>query len=641
MSLIRQIRLLLLAVVLLAVVGAAAVNLLSARATLQTQLRLKNSDNAQALALTLSQQGGDLKLMELAAAAQFDTGFYRSIRLVRSDGTTVFQSYADSKPLEAPAWFVAAVPIASEPGVAQVSDGWRPIGRVEVVSHTAYVHDELWSAVLQATGWMIALGVAAMLLGGALVQRIRRPLDAVVEQAQALVEGRYVSVEEPRVPELRRLTAAMNAMVQRVRVLFEAQAAQVEALRRQAHADPMTGVAHRAHFMERLLTVTEREDGAGSGALVLVRLADLAGLNLGLGRDATDRALRTIAQALQAYPERAPDCFVGRLNGSDFALALPYADVAAETAASVANGLRSSLSALGPSVHVHVGAVAMAREAPVGALLAQADVALARAEARGPFAVEVISELPPGGTVRGERAWRTQIIAAVAEGGAKLVEYPVIDRQGQLMHFECPLRLRLEAGAGYDVAARWLPLATRSRLTAHVDGHAVKLALDAIAADGRPRGVNVAAASLADGAFAGHLRHLLLQTPRLARSLWIEVGEPAALERFDLVQEFGRLLRPLGVRFGLEHAGERLGQIDRLYELGLDYIKLDASLAVGVAGSGAARDFVRTTAALLHALSVQVHAEGVRDAADAEALWGCGIDAVTGPWASASFSPDR
>ena len=107
------------------------------------------------------------------------------------------------------------------------------------------------------------------------------------------------------------------------------------------------------------------------------------------------------------------------------------------------------------------------------------------------------------------------------------------------------------------------------------------------------------------------------------------------------MQEVGRLLRPLGVRFGLEHAGERLGQIDRLYELGLDYIKLDASLAVGVAGSGAARDFVRTTAALLHALSVQVHAEGVRDAADAEALWGCGIDAITGPWASASFRPDR
>ena len=98
-------------------------------------------------------------------------------------------------------------------------------------------------------------------------------------------------------------------------------------------------------------------------------------------------------------------------------------------------------------------------------------------------------------------------------------------------------------------------------------------------------------------------------------------------------------VRPLGVRVGLEHAGERLSKIDRLYELGLDYVKLDAALCAGVAGNGAARDFIRTTTALLKALSMQVLAEGVRDAADAEALWGCGIDAVTGPWASVGVTP--
>jgi EAL domain-containing protein (putative c-di-GMP-specific phosphodiesterase class I) len=32
---------------------------------------------------------------------------------------------------------------------------------------------------------------------------------------------------------------------------------------------------------------------------------------------------------------------------------------------------------------------------------------------------------------------------------------------------------------------------------------------------------------------------------------------------------------------------------------------------------------------------VLVCAEGVDDGADAQALWDCGIDAITGPWASA------
>jgi EAL domain-containing protein (putative c-di-GMP-specific phosphodiesterase class I) len=147
--------------------------------------------------------------------------------------------------------------------------------------------------------------------------------------------------------------------------------------------------------------------------------------------------------------------------------------------------------------------------------------------------------------------------------------------------------------------------------------------------------VNIAAASLSDGGFAAHVRHLLHDTAGSPSKLWLEVSESAAIESFEVVQEFGRLVRPLGVRFGLEHAGQRLSQIERLYELGLDYVKLDAALCAGVATNGVAREFVKTTAALLHALSVQVQAEGIVRDEDVQALWACGVDAVTGPWASA------
>jgi hypothetical protein len=156
----------------------------------------------------------------------------------------------------------------------------------------------------------------------------------------------------------------------------------------------------------------------------------------------------------------------------------------------------------------------------------------------------------------------------------------------------------------------------------------------AIDADGRPRAINISPSSLADGGFALQLRHLMQAHPLSARSLWLEFAEAAALEHFDLLQEVGRLLRPLGVRVGLEHAGQRLHRIERLYELGLDYIKLDASICAGLSNSEAAQDFVRSTVALLHALAIQVHAEGVGDAADARALWACGVDGITGPWVS-------
>jgi len=634
MSLIRQIWLLLLAVVLLALVGAFGVTVVGVRDTLQTQLRLKNNDNAQALALALSQQRGDDTLMELLVAAQFDTGYYRRIRLLRGDGRVLFEREGSQAPARAPAWFAELLPIESEPGLGLVSDGWRALGTLEVVSHVSYAHDQLWRSALRHTAWMAMVAAAAALLAAAAVRGIRRPLDATVEQASALMEGRYVTVDEPQVPELRRLSQAMNSMVQRMRALFEAQASQLEQLRRQAHCDPLTGLSHRTHFMGRLEALLQREDRS-AGGLVLVRVADLAGLNQQLGHEGTDRVLVLVAKALQAYTERVADCFAGRLNGSDFALCLPAGGVTSDTAEALANALQAALHTVGSGVRAHLGAVEIAPGQPLPALLAAADLALARAEARGPFAVEVASDegRQPGG---GERAWRGRIVQALADGRTRLMEFPVVDRHRQLVHLECPLRVQMEEGGDFEPASRWLPLAARSRLTASVDAHALALALAAIDADGRARGVNVAASSLADGAFAAQVHRLVLAHPQAASRLWVEVDEVAAVSQFSMLLAFGRLLRPLGVRFGLEHAGQRLHQVDRLYELGLDYVKLDGALCRGVARNDAARDFVKSTAALLHALSVAVQAEGVDDADDAQVLWSCGIDAITGPWVSQS-----
>lgn len=637
MSLIRQIGLLLLGVVMLALAGAFGVTVVSMRDALQTQLRLKNNDNAQALALALSQQKGDAELMQLVLSAQFDTGFYRRIVLKRPDGRIAFERHSDSAPEQAPAWFARLLPIESQPGTALVSDGWSNLGSLEVVSHVAYAHDELWHSALRHTLWMCAVALVAALAAYAVVRRIRRPLDATVEQANALMEGRYVTVREPRVRELRRVARAMNGMVQRMRALFEAHAAQLEALRRQAHCDPLTGLSHRAHFMERLGAALQREDRV-LGGLVLVRLHDLARLNRELGHEATDGALQLVARALQSYTDKVPDCFAGRLNGADFALALPAGGVTAETAQALANGLRAALQGIGPQLQAHLGAVEVAHDRGQAEVLAAADLALARAEAQGPFAVELVVADGDMLLSGGERAWRTRLAEALREGRSTLVDFPVLDRQGRLVHLESPLRVQLEPGGDHLPAARWLPLASRSRLTGGIDAHAIGLALQAIARDGLPRGVNVAPSSLSDAHFAAQARRLVEEHAKVAPRLWLEVDEAAALAHFDTLQALGRLLRPLGLRFGLEHAGQRLNRIERLYELGLDYVKLDGALCRGVARNEAARDFVRSSVALLHALSITVHAEGVESAEDAEVLWACGVDGITGPWASLRYA---
>ncbi len=635
MSLIRQIWLLLFTVLSLAVGGAVAVNLLSARETLQAQVRLMNADNAMALAIALSQQGGDNGRMQLLLSAQADTGHYRLIRFVPAEagvGTPPFEHRFEAPPAAAPGWFRALLPIESEAGVALVSDGWRALGRVEVVAHVQQAQDSLWRGGWRALLWMTMVGAVAALLAQRGVRRLQGPINATVRQAQSLSDGRYLTVVEPQVPELRRLTAAMNTMVQRVRRLFEAQAADIERWRQQAHNDTLTGLPHRGHFLDRLAVLLQREDGAEHGGLVLVRLADLDSLNRRLGRQTVDSALRSVAALLQTYTDRVPDCLAGRLNGADFALFLPAAGIAAETAAAMAASLRAALAGYASELTAHLGAVEMRREAPVTQWMAQADLALASAELGQPFSMTVLAGDTPA---FGERLWREQLQAALAGGQAQLVEFPVLDASGALLHLECPLRLRLEAGGDMLPAARWLPLAVRCRLTPAIDLEAVRLALRAIALDGRPRGVNIAPASLGGADFLAGLRELVLAQPQAARGLSVEVAERAALERFRQVQELARQLRPLGVHVGLEHAGQQLHQIERFYELGLDFVKLDAAFCAGVAGSVAAQEFVRGSARLLLPLGVQLQAEGVVHAEDARCLWDCGVEGITGPWASA------
>jgi EAL domain-containing protein (putative c-di-GMP-specific phosphodiesterase class I)/GGDEF domain-containing protein len=635
MSLIRQIWLLLLATVLLAFVGGVWVSIDAARDTLQTQLRLKNSDNATALALVLSQQKGDAQTMALVMSAQFDTGFFRRIALrPAGDATPAFAREADARPQAAPRWFVAALPIESAPGLAQVSDGWRAIGTVEVVSHTAYAHDDLWAGGVRAAAALAVVGMLAALVAALLLGRIRAPLEQTVAQARSLERGEYVTVAEPATPELKRLTRAMNSMVARLKLVFEGQAAQLETLRRQASCDALTGVANRSAFLGQLDAALHAEDGHGAGSLVLLRLLDLAELNRRAGHGATDRMIMATAQVLESYAREVPGCRVGRLNGSDFALALPASGVGGETA----EALVATLRALLPSHHVHAaviaGAIDLRHDASLAEQLAAADQALARAESRGPFAVESVDPAEAARRHLGEGAWRRGLHEAIEAGHLHLAEYPVISSGGQVLHLECPLRVQLDPAAPHEPAARWLPLALRSRLTAELDERAVSLALRAIETDGVARGINLAPASLAEADFIGRLRDRVAESPRAARALWVEVAEPAAEEHFERVQQLGRQLRPLGVRLGLEHAGERLSRIERLFELGLDYVKLDAALGRGIGTDEARAGFVRGVATMLHSLSLQVIAEGVANEADARALWAAGVDAMTGPWAS-------
>lgn len=428
--------------------------------------------------------------------------------------------------------------------------------------------------------------------------------------------------------------ARANRLEEKLRHVVMQQAEQVALLQRQAQFDAVTGAPLRAHFVARLQQQLAQPGGPGL-ALLLVRVQQLDALNPRLGHAATDRLLRHVAELLQTYVERVAGTFAGRLNGSDFALCLPVDGVALETAQSLHATLHAAPALQSAGAEFIVAGADGLRDVDVGAALAAADAALARAEngAEGLAVEQHGIGGAPSAAGAGATAWRAQIAAALAEGRARLAEFELLAADGRLIHLECPLRVQLGPAGEYHAAERWLALARRSRLLPQVDLGAIRLALQAIAADGRPRAVHAAAASLAAPGFGAEVAALLAAQAQAAALLSIDCAE-ALRPAVDITPALAAAVaawRPHGVRVGIEHAGAAPQQLPLLQAAGIVYVKVDARHLRGAATDAAVRGHAQSLVALIHGLGLTALAEGVADAADLAALWALGFDGATGP----------
>ena len=123
----------------------------------------------------------------------------------------------------------------------------------------------------------------------------------------------------------------------------------------------------------------------------------------------------------------------------------------------------------------------------------------------------------------------------------------------------------------------------------------------------------------------------LQAAPQAAAKLWIDLPESLGASHPGVIQELTRRWRPLGVRVGLEHAGAALSGMARLYELGLDYVRIDARFLAGIGHDAKVRRHAESLVALLRGIGLGIYAEGVAQAEDLQVLWSLGFDGATGP----------
>lgn len=640
MSIYRQLWLAAIASMALALGGALLASMLGARHYMESQLALKNHDNAVALALMLGLEKPDSVKTALVVASLFDSGHYEEIRILDPQGNTVTQRTSAPEAAQTPTWFMNWMPITAASGEAKITSGWAEVGSVVLRSHSRFAYQALWDTAIQTALAALAATLLCGLWASWVLRRLCQPLLAVTQQAQALSERRFITMDVPSVPELRPLVMAMNSMVERLKSLLETEATRLDHLRQAESSDAVTGLPSRMAFFQSLQQTLETP---GGGFIVIARLANLRTMNRLLGREHTDAYLQAAAQAIERLGHGFEQASCGRLNGSDFAVLLPAhaaPDGHATHCLSALQSLRQQHWPQGDNT-AWLGWCRFQTGETLDAVMARVDLALAAAEADMADGVRQADHARHIDLPRSTAQWQAFIDQAIAQRKLRLAFSPVHSLDGLPLMQEATLMLPTVRGDGsgrtsWLNAGQFMPVAQRLLRSAELDLASLQIALKTLAThlEWPALALHISGASIASPGFTHAVLDQLdahrAETPRLI----FQVSESGALAHHAALKEFCRVVFTRQCRLAISHYGSHFSEVTPLSELGLSFLQLDARMFVDLQPESASTDYVRGVCTLARNMGWHVLAHEVETPEQLAILRDLGVSGASGPvWA--------
>jgi diguanylate cyclase (GGDEF)-like protein len=425
----------------------------------------------------------------------------------------------------------------------------------------------------------------------------------------------------------------------------------------QALRDPLTGLANRDLFQDRLNHAMQlrRRDGRTVGMLV-VDLNDFKLVNDTLGHPAGDELL--IGSGARILGCARIGDTVARVGGDEFAV-LVEAD--ADQCHLIAHRLVAAFDLpfliegedllMRPSVGL---AIADGNDADLSAedLYKRADKAMYSAKRSGVGGVtaytpelESVSALMGKETGAGLVRFLGQLRHAIDHSQLDLVFQPQFDlRTGKIVGVEALLRWP-HPEQGMLVPEEFLPLVRRHGLMGRVNDFVLSGALDEAmrwrsAGADLPVGVNLSAPAIADLSLPDRISRELRSRGLTATAVTVEVTEDVIVSNSDSARIVLNQLRESGTRVSIDDFGSGYSALSYLRDLPVDEVKLDRSFISSILFDGRAAAVVSAVVELAHSLGLTAVAEGVENAATADRLRELGCDVGQGFYFSAPLTAD-
>jgi diguanylate cyclase (GGDEF)-like protein/PAS domain S-box-containing protein len=423
-----------------------------------------------------------------------------------------------------------------------------------------------------------------------------------------------------------------------------------EQLRRRAFHDPLTGLANRAKFEERLEQAVGRVDPAL--AVLFLDVDNFKMINDSLGHSAGDHVLGEIAHRLRGCV-RVGDT-VARMGGDEFAVLVVGLDsgvraprIAERILRELAMPLELDQRAITMSASIGIacgGSATTAQE-----ILRDSDLALYAAKRAGKGQAQL---------------YRPSMHAAALEQLELEADLRLaLERDELLLHYQPLFRLDTGELAGYEALARWehpsrgllLPdmfigLAERTGLIVPLTRWALHTACEQTAEWQRrvqqelEVGVNLSFVNLKDRTILGDVASALSASGISPEALVLEVTEGNLMRDQDKSRQILTELKRIGVRLALDDFGTGHSSLSRLSQLPFDILKIPRPFIERITHSDSNFALTQGIVDLGHRLGLAIVAEGIetpRQLARVRAI-GCelgqGFHLAT-PASSASTNP--
>jgi diguanylate cyclase (GGDEF)-like protein/PAS domain S-box-containing protein len=433
-------------------------------------------------------------------------------------------------------------------------------------------------------------------------------------------DGRWVPVETLA----RNLTddASINGVVLTMRDVVERKALE-DALSYQALHDPLTGLANRVLFIDRVKhALARRERRDTLLAVLFVDLDDFKTINESLGHDAGDQVLTTVAARLQLYLREGDS--VARFGGDEFGVLLEDVDDT-EEALRIAGRLTAALAE-----PTDVEGKEVALRASLGVAVHSPELAAADELVRAADAAMSIAKRAERG---GYQLYRPEMHAAAMDRLQLKADLGrALERSEFEVHYQPTVVLATGSVNGLEALLRWrhpergliapsdfVPMAEESGLIIPI-GRWILAAACRQAHDWHRRyptlpaltmSVNLSVVQLARPELVSEVAETLAATGVDPRTIVLEITESTLLDRSERVLDRLRALRALGLRLAIDDFGTGYSSLSSLRELPVDILKIDKSFVDGLVRDGEAVAVTSTIIELGRTLRLEIVAEGI------------------------------